>query len=43
MLLPFIARFLGSFFGDIQAIPGNDQNASPNNQKTARSNLDRTS
>ena len=27
----------------IQAIPGNDQNASPTNQKTARSKLDRTS
>ena len=27
----------------IQAIPGNDQNASPTNKKTAGSNLDRTS
>ena len=27
----------------IQAIPGNDQNASPTNQKTAGSKLDRTS
>ena len=27
----------------IQAIPGNDQNASPANQKTAGSKLDRTS
>ena len=26
-----------------QAIPGNDQNASPTNQKTAGSKLDRTS
>ena len=28
---------------DNQAIPGNDQNASPTNQKTAGSKLDRTS
>ena len=27
----------------IQAIPGNDQNASPTNEKTAGSKLDRTS
>ena len=27
---------------DYQAIPGNDQNASPTNQKTAGSKLDRT-
>ena len=29
--------------GADQAIPGNDQNASPTNQKTAGSKLDRTS
>ena len=28
---------------DIQVIPGNDQNTSPTNQKTAESNLERTS
>ena len=36
-------RLLNLARGYFQAIPGNDQNASPTNQKTAGSKLDRTS
>ena len=45
MIINFFPNVIGSFHEVtlIQAIPGNDQNASPTNQKTARSKLERTS
>ena len=42
----FSRRTVGSSFPSVQvyqAIPGNDQNASPTNQKTTGSKLNRTS
>ena len=42
-VLTLLIAFYSVFLPRLQVVPGNDQNTSPTNQKTAGSNLERTS